>query len=79
MSVAALRALTFPGGNEEPYCFSLAVMDFAGNLGERTDPVCLDTRDPQDPYVRAQPSERLGSGGAEGASRRAAARRSCPG
>lgn len=54
-------------------------MDFAGNLGERTDPVCLDTRDPQDPYVRAQPSERLGSGGAEGASRRAAARRSCPG
>ncbi len=47
-------------GSEDPYCFSLAVMDRAGNIGERTAPTCLNTLDPQDPVVHKQRSDRAG-------------------
>lgn len=36
---------------EGPFCFSLAAMDWAGNIGPRSAPQCLDTTDPNDPTV----------------------------
>jgi len=33
------------------FCFALALMDWAGNLGERSEVRCLDTTDPDDPTV----------------------------
>jgi hypothetical protein len=33
------------------YCFSLSAVDLAGNESERSDPECIDTRDPDDPRV----------------------------
>lgn len=35
----------------ERYCFAIAAMDQAGNIGPRSEPVCLDTDDPDDPLV----------------------------
>ncbi len=34
-----------------PFCFSVALVDWAGNVGQRSEPVCLDTTDPADPSV----------------------------
>lgn len=34
-----------------PMCFTLAAMDRAGNVSERSEAVCLDTTDPRDPLV----------------------------
>ena len=33
------------------FCFSAALMDWAGNIGERSAATCTDTRDPADPAV----------------------------
>lgn len=40
---------------EGPYCFALAVMDRAGNVGPKTDPVCITTTDEDAPYVSFEP------------------------
>jgi len=34
-----------------PFCFSLVLIDWAGNIGERSEVHCLDTTDPDDPTV----------------------------
>ena len=34
-----------------PFCFSVALIDWAGNIGERSEVRCLDTTDPDDPTV----------------------------
>ncbi|MFT5356667.1 MAG: MYXO-CTERM domain-containing protein [Polyangiales bacterium] len=35
-----------------PFCFAVAAMDRAGNVGERSGAVCLDTTDPSDPLIQ---------------------------
>jgi hypothetical protein len=37
--------------SEDEVCFSLALMDWAGNIGERSAVECVDTRDPSAPYA----------------------------
>lgn len=34
-----------------PFCFAVAIVDWAGNVGPRSTPTCLDTTDPSDPTV----------------------------
>lgn len=35
-----------------PFCFAVALMDWAGNIGERSGARCLDTTDPSDPAIQ---------------------------
>ena len=35
----------------EPYCFALALMDRAGNIGERSEPRCISTLNESAPYA----------------------------
>lgn len=40
---------------EGPYCFAIAIMDRAGNVSPKTDPVCITTTDEDAPYVSLEP------------------------
>lgn len=38
-----------------PFCFAVALVDWAGNVGERSETVCLDATDRDDPNVELVP------------------------
>lgn len=40
-----------PFRSAEPFCFTVALMDWAGNVSERSETTCLDTTDEADPTV----------------------------
>ena len=39
------------GFRKGEFCFAITAIDLAGNESERSDPTCIDTRDPSDPRV----------------------------
>jgi hypothetical protein len=46
-----IRGGSDPFTSPDPFCFSLAAFDAAGNLSERSDPVCVETDNENDPSV----------------------------
>ncbi len=45
-----------PFRSSQPYCFAISLRDRGGNLGARSEPVCLDTSDPRGPFAEVVPS-----------------------
>ncbi|MFL5319520.1 MAG: hypothetical protein ACJ790_07670 [Myxococcaceae bacterium] len=56
-----------PFRSPDPYCFTIAVIDEAGNVSERSNAMCVNTMDPTAPYaVRIDGSKGCGCGEVDG-------------